>query len=275
MSMVGFPLLLIPLAICNIIVFLMPGLSFSAPLFTIPLMSGVGWAVTLSDVLVALGILMLLFEVIKGARPGAKYLTDHLLSLIVFGGAAAEFVLLPQFGTSTYFLLTLLALVDFMSGIALRTQRPRVASVATASAKPSSAATAAKAVPLRNEVPAEPRFDRAPAPAPSIPPAEPMIEPAPPPHIEPSVAHSEVVAQENAQENAQELAKEAAKEPVQAPAQETPAHETPAHETARETAEESARETVEEPAHDPSPEIQSPGIQPGSGAHPSPDNPQR
>ena len=269
MSMVGFPLLLIPLAICNIIVFLMPGLSFSAPLFTIPLMSGVGWAVTLSDVLVALGILMLLFEVIKGARPGAKYLTDHLLSLIVFGGAAAEFVLLPQFGTSTYFLLTLLALVDFMSGIALRTRRPRVASVAAASAKPSSAATAAKAVPPRNEVPAEPRFDRAPAPAPLIPPAEPMVEPAPSPHIEPSVAHSEVVAQETAQENAQEIAKETANEPVQAPAQETPAHET-----ARETAEETARETVE-PVHDPSPEIQSPGIQPGSGAHPSPDNPQR
>ena len=81
--------------------------------------------------LLALGILMLLFEVIKGARPGAKYFTDHLLSLIVFGGAAAEFLLLPQFGTSTYFLLTALALVDFLSGIALRTRRPRVASVAT------------------------------------------------------------------------------------------------------------------------------------------------
>ena len=35
-----FPLLLIPLAICNIIVFLMPGLSFSAPLITLTLMSG-------------------------------------------------------------------------------------------------------------------------------------------------------------------------------------------------------------------------------------------
>jgi hypothetical protein len=48
---------------------------------------------------------------------------DHLLSLVVFAGAAAEFVMLPQFGTSTYFLLTLLALVDFLSGIALRARR--------------------------------------------------------------------------------------------------------------------------------------------------------
>jgi hypothetical protein len=79
--------------------------------------------VTLSDVLVSLGILMLLFEVIKGARPGAKYLTDHLLSLIVFGAAAAEFLLWPRFATSTFFLLTLLALVDFLSGVTLRLRR--------------------------------------------------------------------------------------------------------------------------------------------------------
>jgi hypothetical protein len=220
MSMVGFPLLLIPLAICNIIVFLMPGLSFSAPLVTLPLLSGVAWAVTLSDVLLALGILMLLFEVIKGARPGAKYLTDHLLSLIVFGGAAAEFLLLPQFGTSTYSLLTLLALVDFLSGIALRARRSRVGSVATASARSSAAArSSATVVPARNAPPPEPRFD--PAPAPSQPSVESVTEPAPPAHIEPDVAHSDVVG------------------------------------------------------HEPSPEIQSPGIQPGSSGHPAPDNPQR
>src|SRR5882757_7720630 len=123
MSMIGFPLLLIPLAICNIIVFLMPGVSFVTPLFTLTLVSGVAWPVTLSDVLIALGILLLLFEVIKGARPGSKYFMDHLLSLVVFAGAAAEFVMLPQFGTSTYFLLIMLALVDFLSGIALRARR--------------------------------------------------------------------------------------------------------------------------------------------------------
>ena len=117
MSMVGFPLLLIPVAIYNIIVFLMPGVSFADPIFKLTLMSGTEWPVTLSDILLALGILMLMFEVIKGARPGAKYLTDHLLSLIVFGCAAAEFVLWPKFGSSTYFLLSLLALVDFLSGL--------------------------------------------------------------------------------------------------------------------------------------------------------------
>jgi hypothetical protein len=123
MSMVGFPLLLIPLAIYNIIVLLMPGVSLAEPIVTLTLMSGAEWPLTLGDMLLALGILLLLFEVIKGARPGAKYLTDHLLSLVVFAGAVAEFLLWPRFGNSTYFLLALLSLVDFLSGIALRARR--------------------------------------------------------------------------------------------------------------------------------------------------------
>src|SRR5260370_8858424 len=120
MTMVGFPLLLIPLAIYNILVCLMPGVSLADPLFRVTLMSGSEWPVTLSDILLALGVLLLLLEVIKGARPGAKYLTDHLLSFVIFGAAAAEFLLWPKFASSTYFLLTLLALADFPSGIALR-----------------------------------------------------------------------------------------------------------------------------------------------------------
>src|SRR6266404_1208004 len=168
MSMVGFPLLLIPLAIYNIIAFLMRDVSFTAPLFTLPLMSGTAWPVTLSDMLLALGILLLLFEVIKGARPGAKYLTDHLLSLIVFGAAAAEFVLWPKFGTSTYFLLALLSLVDFLGGIALRARRSGLAtSPATVSRK-----SARKADPPV----AEPQFEPVHAPAASVPAAASVAE---------------------------------------------------------------------------------------------------
>ena len=115
-------------------------------------MSGAEWPVTLSDVLLALGILLLLFEVIKGARPGAKYLTDHLLSLIVFGAAAAEFVLWPKFGTSTYFLLTLLALVDFLSGLALRTRRGAVAVAAPAVSRKSAAERPKRRRPSRNSI---------------------------------------------------------------------------------------------------------------------------
>ena len=147
MSMVGFPLLLIPLAIYNIIVFLMPGVSFTDPLVKLTLMSGAEWPLTLSDILLALAILLLLVEVIKGARPGSKFLTDHLLSLIVFGAAAAEFLLWPRFGTSPYFLLAMLALVDFLSGIALRTRRGMTSAAAAARREVSPAPAAARQPP--------------------------------------------------------------------------------------------------------------------------------
>lgn len=205
MSMVGFPLLLIPLAIYNIIVFLMPGVTLAEPLLTLTLMSGAAWPVSLSDVLLALGILLLLLEVIKGARPGAKYLTDHLLSLVVFGAAAAEFVLWPKFGTSTYFLLAMLALVDFLSGIALRARRGAV-----------TAATPRSAARKQEAAVREPPLDPAPAPA-----ATPAADAAPLDRPEPKMAPAEAI-----------------------------------------------------PAGS-SPEVASPGLQPGEGSPPSPDAPPR
>ncbi len=179
MSMIGFPLLLIPLAIYNIIALLMPGVKLTEPLLPLPLtlMSGAEWRVTPSDILLALGILLLLLEVIKGARPGAKYLTDHLLSLIVFGAAAAEFLLWRPFGTSTFFLLSLLSLVDFLSGIALRTRRGTVTAAATVSRPRTPEIVAAP----------EPQFDPHSAPA-----AAPVAESMPLDRPEPKMAPAEV-----------------------------------------------------------------------------------
>ncbi len=155
MSMFGFPLLLIPLAVVNIIAFLMPTVSLSAPIYTVPLTSGVSWTITFSDALVAFGMLLLFFEAAKTVRPHGKYLTDHLLSFLVFGGATAEFVMLPQFGNSTFFLLTVLAFVDFVSGVTLHVRLRRMvgararAAVAPQRAEPTLASAPAKAPPQR------------------------------------------------------------------------------------------------------------------------------
>ncbi len=243
MSMIGFPLLLIPLAIYNIIVFLMPGVSFADPVLKLTLMSGAEWPLTLSDMLLALAILMLLFEVIKGARPGAKYLTDHLLSLIVFGGAAAEFLLWPRFGTSTYFLLTMLALVDFLSGIALRARRGTLA-------------TSGPAVVAG-------RGRQASAAAP-----EPRLDPAP----EPSVPAAAAVAESVLLDHPQGVK----------PAEVTPAHVTapdvkppevtPTHVTASDVKPLDVTPTHGEPSAS-SPEVASPDLPPDSNSPPSPDKP--
>jgi hypothetical protein len=170
--MVGFPLLLIPLAIYNIIVLLMQDVSFTDPLLRFKLMSGAEWDISLADMLLALGVLCLLLEVVKGARPGAKYLTDHLLSLIIFGAAVAEFLLWPKFGTSTYCLLTMMSAADFLSGVAQRARR------STLAAPPVAASRGA----AREAEPVEPHI----APEPEKPAVEPQF--APPPAPVPSAA---------------------------------------------------------------------------------------
>ncbi|WP_453955089.1 hypothetical protein [Bradyrhizobium sp. USDA 377] len=170
--MVGFPLLLIPLAVYNIIAFLMPSVSFSDVLFKVPMITGETWPVTLADLLLALGVVLLLLEVVKGARPGSKFLMDHLLSLIIFGAAAAEFVMWPKFGNSTFFLLVLLAMADFLGGIAQRTRR-RVTYVAeTTVPAPRKAKRQAEAP--ADEAVVEPKFEPVPAPQPA-----PVVPPAP------------------------------------------------------------------------------------------------
>jgi hypothetical protein len=95
----------------------------------------------------------------------------------VFGAAAAEFVLWPKFGTSTYFLLTALSLVDFLSGLALRRRRGAVAVAEPAVSKKSTR----KAEPV-----AEPQFEPAPASAPSVPPAASVAESVSLGHPEPT-----------------------------------------------------------------------------------------
>jgi hypothetical protein len=188
--MVGFPLLLIPLAVYNIIAFLMPSVSFTDVLFKVPMITGEAWPVTLADLMLALGVVLLLLEVVKGARPGSKFLMDHLLSLILFGAAAAEFVMWPKFGNSTFFLLVLLAMADFLGGIAQRTRR-RVTYVAETTV-PAPRKSKRQAEAPADEVAAEPRFEPVTAPAPVAPSAQSVAEsvlmdhPAPKPVMPPS-----------------------------------------------------------------------------------------
>lgn len=193
--MIGFPLLLIPFAIYNIFVFLMPGVAFTAPITTVPLMSGVQWAPTFGDALLALTVVLLMFEVIKAARPGARYLTDHLLSLIASGAAVAEFLLLPQFGTSTFFLLTVLMVVEFLAGVSIgfRNRHRRVPAPVPADVQPAPApvvqvnpapvSTAPASTASVSSTPIEPTFDRVQQDVKAVEPVFPSPQPAPEPEV--------------------------------------------------------------------------------------------
>ena len=70
MFLIGFPLLLVPFAIYNIVAFLMPGVSWTGTLATVHMKSGADWAMSGGDVLVTLAILLLFVEMVKVVRLG-------------------------------------------------------------------------------------------------------------------------------------------------------------------------------------------------------------
>jgi hypothetical protein len=118
MYLVGFPLLLIPLAIYNIIAFLF-STGFSDTLFTIRMMSQADLNVSTGDVLVIFSILLLFVEVLKATRFGTKAIMDHILSFIVFVAALAEFIMVKQAATSTFLLLLVICFVDVVGGFSI------------------------------------------------------------------------------------------------------------------------------------------------------------
>jgi hypothetical protein len=119
MFLIGFPLLLIPFAIYNIIVFLMPGVTFSDTLFTVPMLSKADLVVTAGDLLLVFSILILFVEIVKATRMGSRSIVDHVLSLILFLVMLGEFMIVPQAATSTFLLLCTLSFVDVIGGFAV------------------------------------------------------------------------------------------------------------------------------------------------------------
>ena len=119
MFMLGFPLLLIPFAIYNIIAFLMPGVAWSSVVSSVHMMSGVDWTMTTGDVLIALAILLLCGEVMKSSRISRRTIIDHALSLILFLGMLIEFILVKQAATATFFLLLVVGFIDVLGGFAV------------------------------------------------------------------------------------------------------------------------------------------------------------
>ncbi len=116
MFLLGFPLLLVPFAIYNMIAFLTPGVGWTAPVTTVHMMSGQDWVLTWEDLLIAFSIFLLWIEIIKSTRMGTRSVMDHILAMALFIGMLVEFLLVARAGTSTFFLLMAIALVDVLAG---------------------------------------------------------------------------------------------------------------------------------------------------------------
>jgi hypothetical protein len=119
MFILGFPLLLIPFAIYNIVAFLMPGLSWTGALTTVHMISGGDWSMSAGDMLVTLAILLLTGEILKSTRIGIRTVVDHGLSLVLFLGMLVEFLLVKQAASAIFFQLLVISFVDVLGGFAV------------------------------------------------------------------------------------------------------------------------------------------------------------
>jgi hypothetical protein len=116
MYLIGFPLLVITFAIYNMIAFLTPSLAWTDKVATIQLVSGQAWTVTPEDIILAFAIVLLAIEVIKATRMGIRGIVDHILSMALFIVMLVEFLLVQRAGTSTFFILMVISLIDAVAG---------------------------------------------------------------------------------------------------------------------------------------------------------------
>lgn len=117
------PLLVVPFLLYNVFAFLIfedfEGEFREATLFTLPLVSGATFALTVSAAIILLALLLLGLEVVKATRVGSASIADHVMATVLFVLFLVEFLLVPQAATSTFFVLMAIALVDLVCGFAV------------------------------------------------------------------------------------------------------------------------------------------------------------
>ena len=111
----AIPYMAVLVIVYNALVFL-TGIELSAVVTEVTLVSGAVWTLTVSDILLVSGLALLLVEIISATRVGGSAIINHSLSVLVFVVCLLQFVALPQFGTSTFFFITLYTLIDVVAG---------------------------------------------------------------------------------------------------------------------------------------------------------------
>ncbi|WP_051601412.1 hypothetical protein [Hyphomonas beringensis] len=132
-----FPLLVIPVALYNLL-----ALGFGGSVETVnelgeftrletapilellngkfvglPMISGVDWILTKGDAILLLAVVFLFLEILKSTSTGTSTIMNHAVSMILFIVCLIEFLLLPNFATSTFFILMSMTLLDVLAGV--------------------------------------------------------------------------------------------------------------------------------------------------------------
>lgn len=88
----------------------------ASQLFAFQLISGALFVLRVHDLLVALGVIALYIEILKSTKTSKWSVVDHALSMLVFVVFLVEFIVFKPCGTATFFILTLMTMLDVIAG---------------------------------------------------------------------------------------------------------------------------------------------------------------
>jgi len=128
-----FPLLAIPVIIYNIIALGAPtGVIVTSPsgnavapllgqlnevMISISMLGSVTWELSGGDLLVLLAIGLLFLEILKSTGTGTATIMNHAISMMLFIVCLVQFLLLPNFATSAFFIIMVMTLLDVLAGV--------------------------------------------------------------------------------------------------------------------------------------------------------------
>lgn len=95
------------------------GMMIDADAYAMTLASGAEMTLRGGDIFIIAGLVALFLEMIKAARPGRAAVLDHILSVATFVVALVCFLLVDYAGTATFFILTLMTLIDVIAGFVI------------------------------------------------------------------------------------------------------------------------------------------------------------
>ncbi len=117
------PLMIVPLIVYNLVLFGLLGTTAPLPwtdvIIDLTMISGANWEMTLGDLMISLGLILLFFEIVKATRIGVNSIVDHLLSTFIFVAYLVEFLLVQGAATAVFFILMMITLVDVLAGFSV------------------------------------------------------------------------------------------------------------------------------------------------------------
>jgi len=119
MKFIMFPLLALLVVIYAVYAMTVGVAGLDDGITTISLMSGADFVLTPSSLFIVGGLFLLFIEILKATKIDGSSMVNNGLSMLIFVVALILFIVKADFGTSTFFIITMMTLVDGVAGFTI------------------------------------------------------------------------------------------------------------------------------------------------------------